>query len=64
MTRKIASGLGMSEIALLRLTRDGLLPLACGDLTLSAIAAADHWLAVPPESEGFPPGELVEAFRL
>ena len=62
--RKIVSGLGMTEIALFRRKPEGLLPLGCGDLTLSAIAAADHWLAVPAESEGFAAGELVDAFRL
>jgi molybdopterin biosynthesis enzyme len=64
LRRKIASSLGLAEIALLRQAADGFEPLACGDLTLSAIAAADAWLAVPPESEGFPAGELVEALPL
>ncbi|MFL5227192.1 MAG: molybdopterin-binding protein [Microvirga sp.] len=64
LMRKIVSGLGMTEVALARRKPEGLLPLGCGDLTLSAIAAADHWLAVPAESEGFAAGELVDAFRL
>jgi molybdopterin biosynthesis enzyme len=64
LMRKIVSGLGMTEIALVRRTPEGFLPLGCGDLTLSAIAAADHWLAVPAEREGFAAGELVDAFRV
>jgi molybdopterin molybdotransferase len=64
LTRKIASALGLAEVALLRRGADGLEPLACGDLTLTAIAAADAWLAVPPQAEGFPAGELVEALPL
>ena len=38
--------------------------VACGDLTLCAMAAADAWLAVPPDSEGCAAGELVEALPL
>jgi molybdopterin molybdotransferase len=61
LTRKIASGLGVTELALLRETSAGFEPLAVGDLSLPAMGAADHWLAVPAESEGYPAGELVEA---
>lgn len=64
LTRKIASGLGLTELALLRATPAGLEPLALGDLPLAAMARADAWLAVPPDSEGFAAGELVEAHRL
>lgn len=64
LTRKIASGLGLTELALLRETTAGFEPLAVGDLPLAAIAKADAWLAVPPDSEGFAAGELVEAHRL
>ncbi len=64
LTRKIASGIGLTEIALLRGGEDALEPLAVADLTLSAIVAAEAWLAVPPESEGFAAGETVEALAL
>jgi molybdopterin biosynthesis enzyme len=64
LARKIASNLGLAEVALLRQAADGFEPLACGDLTLSAMTAADAWLAVPPDSEGFAAGELAEAFPL
>jgi molybdopterin molybdotransferase len=64
LTRKIASALGITELVLLRETSAGFEPLAVADLPLAVLGAADHWLAVPPESEGFPAGELVEAHRL
>jgi molybdopterin molybdotransferase len=64
LTRKVSSAIGMAEIVLLRRVGDGLEPLAGGDLTLAAIAGADAWLAVPPDSEGYAGGETVAAFLL
>lgn len=61
LTRKVASVVGLAEIVLLRETPDGLQPLATGDLPLSAIASADRWMVVPPESEGYPAGHLASA---
>jgi molybdopterin biosynthesis enzyme len=61
LTRKISSGIGLAELVLLR-RRDGQMePLATGDLSFRAIAAADCWSLVPPESEGFAAGETVRA---
>jgi molybdopterin molybdotransferase len=64
LTRKVSSAVGITEIVLLRRSEAGLEPLAVGDITLAAIAAADAWSAVPPDSEGFAAGETVEAFLL
>ena len=64
LTRKLVSTVGLSEIALLRDVNSGLEPLAIADLTLSSIAAADAWLAVPPGCEGMAAGTLVEARAL
>lgn len=64
LTRKISSALGLTEVVLLAETAAGFAPLAIGDLPLAAIGRADAWLAVPPESEGYPAGELVAAQRL
>lgn len=61
LTRKVASTIGLAEIVLLRATPDGLEPLATGDLPLSALASADFWMLVPPESEGYPAGHLAFA---
>jgi molybdopterin molybdotransferase len=64
LTRKIASGVGMSEIVLLKDTEAGWLPLAIGDLPLSSLALADAWLAVPSGSEGYATGHPVGAYPL
>jgi molybdopterin molybdotransferase len=64
LTRKLASTVGLSEIALLRDVDAGLEPLAIADLSLSAISSADAWLAVPPGGEGVAAGTIVEAHAL
>ena len=64
LTRKISSTVGMTDIVLLRRHRAGLEPLAAGDITLTAIAGAEAWLAVHADSEGFAAGETVTAFVL
>jgi molybdopterin biosynthesis enzyme len=64
LIRKLASRVGFTEVALLRETKGGLEPLALGSLSLSAMAAAEGWLALPPESEGLQAGDLVDAHRL
>jgi molybdopterin biosynthesis enzyme len=61
LTRKISSGVGISEIALLRLAGDGFEPLATGDFPFAAIAVADAWILLAPESEGLAAGEIVAA---
>jgi molybdopterin molybdotransferase len=64
LTRKVSSAIGMTEVVLLRRMREELVPVAAGDLTFAAIASADAWLAVPPDSEGFAAGETVAVFLL
>jgi molybdopterin molybdotransferase len=64
LTRKVSSVVGMTDLVLLRRRAESLEPVAVGDLTLAAIAGADAWLAVPPDSEGFAAGETVRAFLL
>ena len=64
LTRKIASTVGLTEVALLRETLAGFEPLGIADLTLTALSRSEAWLAVPPESEGFAAGEVVTAFPL
>jgi molybdopterin biosynthesis enzyme len=58
--RKIVSSVGMAEVVLVRRTERGLEPVSGGYLPLQAIAVADGWVFVPPESEGFPAGASVE----
>jgi molybdopterin molybdotransferase len=62
LSRKIVSAPGMADLVLLR--RSGAPspawdPIATGDLTWAALAAADAYCLVPPEREGFPSGTLL-----
>ena len=60
LARKIASQVGIAEVVPVRRGEDGLEPLASAVLGLSTLARADGWVLVPPESEGFPAGAIVE----
>jgi molybdopterin biosynthesis enzyme len=64
LARKIASSVGIAEIALLEKFEDAWMPLAIGDLPLQIIARADAWLLVPGGSEGFAAGAEVNAYML
>ncbi|WP_188311846.1 hypothetical protein [Salinarimonas soli] len=64
LVAKLASAIGLAEIALLRREPEGLRPIAVGDLAWSALAAADAWTVVPPALEGHAPGETIAAFAL
>jgi molybdopterin biosynthesis enzyme len=64
LARKIASSVGIAEIVLLKNVDDAWMPLATGDLSLDAIAAADAWLAVPGGSEGYAAGTPLNAYML
>ncbi len=52
LTRKLVSQVGVAEIALLAGEPGVWRPLACGDLPWSALAAADAFVELAPESEG------------
>jgi len=60
LSRKIASQPGFAEFVALRREDQGIVPLSAGPSTLAALARADGWLLVPPESEGYPAGAIVE----
>ncbi|WP_439923039.1 molybdopterin-binding protein [Nitrobacter sp. JJSN] len=62
LSRKIASSVGLAEIALLEERNDAWLPLATGDLPLHAMARADAWLLIPGSSEGFAAGTPIDAY--
>jgi molybdopterin biosynthesis enzyme len=64
LSRKVASSVGLSEIALLRGEDGKAQPLAVGDLTLAAIAAANAFAVLPASSEGLAAGEPIEAVML
>ena len=64
LARKIASSVGIAELALVEAIEGRWLPLAVGDLSLDAIARADAWLVVPGGAEGFAAGTPVDAYML
>lgn len=64
LARKIASQVGIAEIALLAEADGRWLPLALGDWPLHAMARADAWLMVPGDSEGFAAETAVDAYLL
>ncbi|HTK12275.1 MAG TPA: hypothetical protein VL402_00590 [Xanthobacteraceae bacterium] len=63
LTRKITSTIGLVEVVPVFVDDAGqdadVTPLARDHLTLSALARANGWIAVPAMSEGFPAGALV-----
>jgi molybdopterin biosynthesis enzyme len=62
LARKIASTVGLCELALLKREGAAWQPLAVGAFPLGLIAAADAWLAVPAASEGHAASETVAGF--
>lgn len=64
LARKLASGVGMAELVLLRRDIDLWHPLAPGMVTLSALCSADAFAIVPPESEGLAAGARLSATSL
>jgi molybdopterin molybdotransferase len=64
LARKIASSVGIAEIALLARNDNGWMPLAVGDLPIESMARADGWLAIPDGSEGYAAGTPVDAYLL
>lgn len=61
LARKIASSVGITEIALLAEEHRAWMPLAVGEWSLQAIARADAWLLIPASDEGFAAGTPVDA---
>ena len=64
LARKVASGVGIAEVALLRSEHGSWSTLAIGDLSLDAIARAEAVLIVPGGAEGFAAGTVVDAYML
>lgn len=64
LSRKIASSVGITEIALLAEEHKTWKPLAVGEWPLQALARADAWLLVPGNHEGFAAGEPVDAYLM
>ncbi|MDG3041269.1 molybdopterin-binding domain-containing protein [Roseicyclus marinus] len=64
LTRKIASGLGLSHLVLLTRQDDAWVPGPAGSVTLAALAAADACAILPPHSEGLPAGAMLAGIPL
>jgi len=64
LARKIASSVGIAEIALLVRQQDMWAPIAVGELSLDAIARAEALLVISGGSEGFAAGSPVDAYML
>ena len=60
LVRKIVSTVGLAEVVPVRRVDGGAEPLASGHWPMQAIARADGWVMVPPESEGFAAGAQLE----
>jgi molybdopterin biosynthesis enzyme len=59
LSRKITSTIGLAEFIPLQRDGDNVTPLGTGYLSMQALARADGWLLVPPDSEGYPAGASV-----
>jgi molybdopterin molybdotransferase len=59
LARKVTSTVGMAEVVPVRCRAGSAEPLAGGYLSHAALARADGWILVPPESEGYPAGTPV-----
>jgi len=59
LSRKVTSIVGIAEFVPVRRNGEAVEPLAAKYLPLSALARADGWILVPPDSEGYPVGAKV-----
>ncbi len=64
LTQKIASRVGVAEVALLQWQGAAFAPLAIGDLPLQSLCAATHVMIIEAGCEGHASGEPVDAFPL
>jgi len=62
LSKKIASGIGLSEIVYLRRSASGVAPLGGVDLPLRRLVDADAAVLVPPEREGYPEATEIEVW--
>lgn len=59
LTRKVTSTIGLTEFVPVRIAAQRAEPLGTGHVPLAALAQADGYVVVPPESEGYPAGTPV-----
>jgi molybdopterin molybdotransferase len=53
LKKKVTSTIGLADVVLVRRDGEDVEPLASGFFAWSALARADGWILVPPDSEGF-----------
>jgi molybdopterin molybdotransferase len=59
LTHKVSSTVGFSELVPVRSENPVVTPMASGYLPLSALAQANGWIFIKPDSEGYPAGTEV-----
>jgi molybdopterin biosynthesis enzyme len=59
LTHKVSSTVGLSELVPVRCEEFSVTPIASGYVPLSALAQANGWIFIKPESEGYPAGSEV-----
>ncbi len=64
LTRKIASSVGVAQLALLQSVENGWTPLCVGEATLSQVLRANAYMVVPEGSEGMAEGASVWPTRM
>ncbi|KJC36310.1 molybdopterin-binding protein [Bradyrhizobium sp. LTSP849] len=64
LARKIASNVGIAEIALLAEEHRAWTPIAVGEWSFQAIARADAWLLISASHEGFAAGAAADAYLM
>ena len=60
LARKVTSTVGLAELIPVRCTGGQAEPLARSYLPLSSLTRSDGWIVVPPDSEGYSAGSLVQ----
>jgi len=60
LKRKVTSTVGIADVVLVGGDQAGVEPLASGFFAGSALARANGWILVPPDSEGFAAGTIVQ----
>lgn len=64
LTRKVSSGLGLSDVVLLLDDAGGWCPAAPGSITLESLSQASAFALLPPDSEGLPAGASLAGLPL
>jgi molybdopterin molybdotransferase len=62
LVRKLTSTIGLAEVVPVAACEGGVEPLASGYFPLHALARAEGWIMVPPDSEGYPVDSVVEVW--